>query len=267
MTLYRIRDWDKHFENNRSREVKRLSYVILPNSLDGAGYTELIEHKNGAAHYACWVGCVIVASRCDPRGTLLRGSARPHNSDSLSRITRIPEHFWKEALPRLVSLGWLECIDGELKDLGQSAETDDAASQVGATLSQDGAAHTEGNRREGKGTEGSSTEPENLAAVLVYQTVGNGPKTWELTQEFFDQLREAYPGVDVLEQCRKARVWMMANESRRKTAKGMPRYLNNWMDRAQNSSSRNQPTKPAIESAYDLLQKRMAETDAKYAGQ
>jgi len=105
---YSIRDWSKHFENNRTRELKELRFVILPNKHDGDGYTELLDHPNGAAHYGAWVAIVQVASKCEIRGTLSRDGAKPHDACSLSRLTRIPVSVFEEALPRLVGIGWVE---------------------------------------------------------------------------------------------------------------------------------------------------------------
>src|SRR5689334_14443931 len=101
MATYRIRDWGKHFENNRTRELKDMRFVILPNKHDGDGYTELLDHKNGASHYGAWVAIVQVASKCEPRGTLLRDGDRPHDSTSLARLTRLPKSVFDEAIPRL----------------------------------------------------------------------------------------------------------------------------------------------------------------------
>src|SRR5215204_7119419 len=102
MDTYRIRDWGKHFENNRTRDLKALHFVILPNKHDGDGYTELLDHPNGAAHYGAWVAIVQVASRgshlaggcgnpagcCECRGVMLRDGAKAHDPSSLARITR-----------------------------------------------------------------------------------------------------------------------------------------------------------------------------------
>jgi uncharacterized phage protein (TIGR02220 family) len=103
-----IVDWDKHYENNRTRELKQMQWVPIPNRQDGDGYTELLDHKNGPSHFGAWCALVQVASRCDPRGTLLRDSAVPHDEASLARMTRIPFEVWKEALPRLLSIGWIK---------------------------------------------------------------------------------------------------------------------------------------------------------------
>lgn len=127
MTAYRIRDWSKHFENNRTRELKELRFVILPNKHDGDGYTELLDHPNGAAHYGAWVAMVQVASKCDVRGTLMRDGDRPHDPASLSRLTRLPEKVFKEAIPRLVQVGWIE-------PLPEHNQSDSTIPQEGATL-------------------------------------------------------------------------------------------------------------------------------------
>ncbi len=106
--LIEIVDWDKHYENNRTRELKELRWVPMPNSHDGDGYTQLIDHPNGAAHFGAWCALVEVASRCDVRGTLLRKGKIPHDPVSLERMTRIPASLWEEALPRFANIGWIK---------------------------------------------------------------------------------------------------------------------------------------------------------------
>ena len=108
---YRIVDWDSHFEINRSRDLKILHWVPVPNKMDGDGYTELIDHPDGASIYGAWIACVLVASKCDPRGTLLRDGNKEHNSASLSRITRIKEKWFDLMFERAVSIGWIEPYD------------------------------------------------------------------------------------------------------------------------------------------------------------
>ena len=115
MKAYRVRNWDRHFENNRTRELKRLEWVPVPNKHDGDGFTDLLDHKNGMAHYGAWHLILQVASKCDPRGTLLRDGAdgvkTPHTASTLARITRGEEKAIKDAMDRLVSIGWLEIYD------------------------------------------------------------------------------------------------------------------------------------------------------------
>jgi len=121
-TLYRIKDWDKHFENAQSRKVTRLAYVLVPNKHDGDGYTELVcDHPNGPAHYGAWVATIQVGAKCEPRGSLMKDTGIPHDATSLSRKTRLPSELFTEAFPRLLQIGWLEALTVELPDGYQSS--------------------------------------------------------------------------------------------------------------------------------------------------
>lgn len=150
----RIAGWDEHFENNRTRELKVMRWVPLPNKFDGDGYTELVDHKNGAAHFGAWVALVQVASRCDPRGTLLRSCGKLHDPASLARITRIPKSTWEEALPRLVTLGWVTPSD---------------ISQEGAIISHPTDYGKEGNGMEGKEENPPPTPPKGEAMKTLIE--------------------------------------------------------------------------------------------------
>ena len=161
-TAYRIKDWGKHFENNRTRELKSMTWVPVPNKQDGDGYTALMDHKHGTAHYGAWHVILGIASKCDPRGTLMRDSGQPHTITSISRITRVPEPLLKQAMDRLVSseIGWVEVVD---------SQTLEPSPQEYATSSQDAASAsdiTEGNGREGKGRE-QTPEALRLAGALA----------------------------------------------------------------------------------------------------
>lgn len=109
MKLYLIRDWDAQFENNRSRTVKELAWVAIPNRHDGENYTAVITSKDGAEIFSAWVLMVQVASRCQSRGTLLRGNGTPHDSASLSVKTRAPKSWFDKAFKFLTeNTDWLE---------------------------------------------------------------------------------------------------------------------------------------------------------------
>lgn len=116
MKTYRIKDWDNLYENNRTRDMVKMQWLPLPNRHDSDGYTSLIDRKNGAAIYGAWVAILQVASRCAPRGSLVRDGDRPHDAQSLARMTRIPVTIIEEALTICsVECKWLEingCDDG-----------------------------------------------------------------------------------------------------------------------------------------------------------
>lgn len=110
--FYRVVNGEK-FEKSRSREVQKMSWVAVPNKLDGDGFSTLLDHPNGAAHYGAWMVILLVASKCEPRWVLTRDGKRAHDSISLSRISGIPKEIFDELLPRLTEneVGWLETVD------------------------------------------------------------------------------------------------------------------------------------------------------------
>lgn len=98
MRTYSIADWDTRYENNRTRDMKSMAWIPVPNSHDGDGYTVLVGRENGAAYLGAWLAILQVASRCAPRGTLLRDGGKPHDSASIARMTRLSEDIIKATL-------------------------------------------------------------------------------------------------------------------------------------------------------------------------
>lgn len=156
LRLYRVKDWGSLYENNRTRELKAMAWVPVPNRHDGDGYTTLISRQDGAAMFGAWIAILQVASRCDPRGTLLRDGAIPHNPESLSRMTRIPKKILELALEICCNeCKWLEII---VPHEGAGIPQDDA----GECLGMEGKERTEGNGMEG------NILPETHARVLIH---------------------------------------------------------------------------------------------------
>jgi hypothetical protein len=114
MAEYRIKDWDKNFENNRTRELKRMEFVLVPNKHDGDGFRTLISKPRGTALFGAWVLILQVASKCDPRGTLVRSDGTPHTPETIARMTGSDTKLIKAALDILIhpEIGWIE--DAEL---------------------------------------------------------------------------------------------------------------------------------------------------------
>jgi len=152
--MLEIVDWGKHYENHRTRELRVMTWVPLPNKHDGDGYTQLLNHPNGAAHFGAWCALVELASRQHVgtssaphrrhvgtssansinsgkkfrdsakydssdhpygRGILMRETGEAHDPSSLERMTRIPISVWEEALPRLVTIGWIKGYTSSIK--------------------------------------------------------------------------------------------------------------------------------------------------------
>ncbi len=108
MERYRIRDWDKHFENSRSREIKNLTWIAIPNK-QGSGYRRLIAQPNGPAMYGTWCAIVAFASRCDPRGSLVHTDGSPYTIEDISAVTGIdPQLIHNTILFVSNTLDWIE---------------------------------------------------------------------------------------------------------------------------------------------------------------
>ena len=60
----------------------------------------------------------------------------------------------------------------------------------------------------------------------------------EITPIDLRMLQESFPGVDVAAECRAMAAWCRANPGRRKTARGIHRFINAWLLRAKESGSR-----------------------------
>ena len=79
--------------------------------------------------------------------------------------------------------------------------------------------------------------PEPLSS-WVFPVVGDKDiPEWILPIRVLQILAESYPGIDLDEQLHKARAWCVTNPTKRKTATGMPKFLNTWCAKAQNESS------------------------------
>lgn len=57
---YQIRDWNRNFENNKSREIDRCSFVCLPNKQHGMGFRRIMAELDGGTIYGVWV-CIVAA--------------------------------------------------------------------------------------------------------------------------------------------------------------------------------------------------------------
>lgn len=78
---------------------------------------------------------------------------------------------------------------------------------------------------------------------------------------FEDQIAkwsELFPAVDVMQELRKMKSWLDSNTSRRKTKRGILRFVNGWLSKEQDKGCRNQ--------RYSTLPKVHAGTDNQMAG-
>jgi uncharacterized phage protein (TIGR02220 family) len=111
MKVLEIVDWNENFENNRTRELKILNWVPIPNKMDGDGYTQVMDHEQGMMVFGAWILMVEIASKSNPRGLLLRSGLKPHDAGSLARMSRRKVEEFEIAIPALLDIGWLGSKD------------------------------------------------------------------------------------------------------------------------------------------------------------
>jgi hypothetical protein len=58
--LYQVKDWQKYFENSKSRERKECSFVCVPNKQHGLGLALVLAEPDGLAIYGVW--CLILGA-------------------------------------------------------------------------------------------------------------------------------------------------------------------------------------------------------------
>ncbi len=125
--VLKIRDWDRHFENAESRKLKALRWVAMPNHMQTQGYTSLVDHPDGAAHFGAWCAIVEICSAREPkerRGYLPESDGTIGGiSRSLGRISRLPGKIFQDVIERLMSdpeIAWIEVVS---ETSGKSPET------------------------------------------------------------------------------------------------------------------------------------------------
>jgi hypothetical protein len=72
--------------------------------------------------------------------------------------------------------------------------------------------------------------------------------TYHVEVDISSELRKAYPKVDVAGELKKMRVWLIANPGKRKTRRGILRFINAWLSRAPVTQSK--PTSMRVTKAY-----------------
>jgi hypothetical protein len=79
--------------------------------------------------------------------------------------------------------------------------------------------------------------------IAGYIPCSNG--TYEVEQSSVDVWSQAYPNVDIGAELNKVVAWLESNP--KKTVSGCKKFLNGWLNRAQNSVRNNKPAAKAVE--------------------
>lgn len=84
----------------------------------------------------------------------------------------------------------------------------------------------------------SESEPEAAEPIFIELILNTG-EMYPVTQKQIEGWKQLYPGVDIEQALRSMAGWLEGNPTKRKTKRGIVRFITSWLDRDQNSG-RNQ---------------------------
>ncbi len=232
MQVYKIKDWDKHFEKAQGKRADKVSWVPVPNKHDGKGYKRIMRRPDGLKIFACWVLIVQTASKCHPRGTLIDADGQPLTATDISDKTDAPVDEVAKAIEVLMGtdIAWIQSVP-----LGARSEQ---VCLQDITGQDNTVPPTEVCPEPLKGDSKQSSVPKpGEEVIMVFPCVGRGTTEWTLKGAKVAEYQTSFPGVDVLGECRAARQWCIDNSKKRKTFSGMPAFLSKWLTRSQNSGN------------------------------
>jgi len=121
--LYRVIEWDKHYEHGHSRTVDKKSYQHFPNRQDGLGYKRLVANKaEGERRYGCFCAMILTLSKQDKsvRAGWLTHNGLPdgerYTALDLALMSGCTEEGMAQMLKACTSIGiaWVEVVDGDV---------------------------------------------------------------------------------------------------------------------------------------------------------
>lgn len=255
MTLYRIKDWDRHYEVSDSKKVAGpLSWVAVRTKQDGFGFRRMASERDRCELFSAWILMVEIAARQrrEERGKLMR-DGRPLDAKSLATMTGFPESIFVKAFLFFsdAEQGWLvtetlpesdpvrmapDCF-GASGSTGQDRTGQDRTKVLRTPSSEPPAAPSADGELLLPVVE---TNPNTDPVAFVFPTVGT-LREWPLRESKVAEYRATFVGLDVDAQLRAARQWCIDNPRRQKTPTGMTKFIFGWLERHQNSgrSSRN----------------------------
>lgn len=231
LTVYRIKDWNDHFEKAQTRKLsgRDARWVPVPIKHDGLGYRRLMARKNAGDVFAAWILLVQVAAKCPERG-VLRDGDRPLTPDDLELKTGFAAHKFASAIQVLSGsdIGWLEVVE-EWEGSGS-----------GLPLQYSTVQDKTGQDRTPVATTANAAAAPSWAPETGFADIGEEDRArWSA----------AYPACDISRQLSQMDDWLRANPSKAHKS-NWRRFITNWLSRAQDRGG-DVPSNKRQGSAWD----------------
>ena len=236
----RIKHWENLYENSRSRRVEKAAWVPIPNKHDGEGFCRIMDEKNGLEIFACWILILQIASKCKPRGSLIRedGSALDIFSIMLkTRMSKSKAKVLERAISMILQIGWLERV--------KCKSNTQLPLDVNTTAP------------EGNGIEGNGIETDTVVSVCSEPKALSPSQRIKFTDKEFIGIIEsdyerwatAYPACNVTLEIARAHDWIVSNPT--KTKSNYARYISTWLKNSQDrGGSRGSAQSPRHKTGY-----------------
>lgn len=116
---------------------------------------------------------------------------------------------------------------------------------------------TEERETEREGEENTSPKPSASGPPLIRLPTNKNGEEYPVTDAEADELQECYQAADVRDELRQMRGWLLKNKTRRKTPRGMPRFIATWLGKAHNQAR----ASPAKRTTRRPLEERLKEAE------
>ena len=70
--------------------------------------------------------------------------------------------------------------------------------------------------------------------IFLSLPTNKSDEEYHVTNNYVDEMKQLYPAVNVEQEIRNMKAWLINNPSKRKTSRGMTRFIGGWLERKQN---------------------------------
>ena len=122
----------------------------------------------------------------------------------------------------------------------------------------------ESKEKESKGNKSKYISPEvqSTPGRMLYELVLLSGDKYPVYEADVEKYRSLYPAVDVDQEFRKMIGWLDSHSKNRKTARGIGKFINGWLCRAQDSARPNQPEKEKGRNRFNNFSQREHDYDS-----
>lgn len=116
-----------------------------------------------------------------------------------------------------------------------------------------------------KNNRNNSSEPKNGSEPTVAWLPLNTGEEYPIYQSAFEEWEKLYPAVDVKQELNKMRGWCISNPTKRKTVRGINKFVNGWLSREQDRGGTRkvnaEATRPPVNRRYNKKYKTIVDED------